>query len=152
MRARPGRARLSRSEIGTVLERGGRRPRGCRPHALAPVASKAKRGFVECDLIVAADLVRDLLPGLRDRVRTFLRGHLARKDLGKLILRDAVILENAGNARFDRRVRVIVGIRLGSKVIRDERLIISGANPFLDVELALAVALEAGRISCRPKG
>src|SRR5215218_8535421 len=78
-------------------------------YARLRVASETERGSVKCDLIVAADLVCDLLPGIRDRVRTLLRSHLTRKNLGELVLRDAVILENAGNTRLDRSIRVIVG-------------------------------------------
>ena len=43
-----------------------------------------------------------------------LRVDLAGEDLGQLVLGDAVVLEDAGDARLDRGVRVVVGVRLAS--------------------------------------
>ena len=87
-------------------------PARCRRTAEARRELHAERGLVELDLVVAADLVGELLPGRRDGVGAVLRVDLAGEDLGQLVLGDAVVLEDAGDARLDRRVRVVVGVRL----------------------------------------
>src|SRR5690348_2789234 len=62
----------------------------------------AERGLVERDLLVAAELVGQLLPGRRDIVGALLRRGLAGEGLRQLVLGQAVILEDAGDARLDR--------------------------------------------------
>src|SRR5215212_6607414 len=70
-------------------------------------ASEAERSAIELHLAVAADLISDLLPGCGDRIRTLLHLHLPGENLGEFVLGDAVILEDARDARLDRRVLVI---------------------------------------------
>src|SRR5262245_29136221 len=53
----------------------------------------AERSLVERDLLVASDLVGDLLPRRGDAIRAALRVRSAGPDLGQLILGHAVILE-----------------------------------------------------------
>ena len=73
----------------------------------------AERCLVELDLLVAADLVGQLLPGGGDVVGALLGVVLAGEDLGELVFGHAVVLEDARDARLDRRVRVVVGVGLG---------------------------------------
>ncbi len=46
---------------------------------------------------------------------------------------------------------MVVGVGLGIQVRLDERLVVAGGNPFGDVEMAVPVGLEAGRISGHPQ-
>jgi hypothetical protein len=71
---------------------------------------KSERGLVERDLALTADLVGDTLPLRRNTVGAGLRLGPAGEDLRQLVFGHAVILEDAGNARLDGRVRVVVGI------------------------------------------
>src|SRR5215471_11205153 len=79
----------------------------------------AERGLVERDLLVAAELVGQLLPGRRDIVGALLRRGLAGEGLRQLVLGEAVILEDAGDARLDRPVRVVVGVELRVEIVGD---------------------------------
>src|SRR5712675_1563606 len=72
----------------------------------------AERGLVERDLLLATDLVGQLLPRRGDVVGAGLRIVLAGEDLGELVLRYTVVLENARNARLDRTIGVIIGAEL----------------------------------------
>jgi hypothetical protein len=76
---------------------------------------------------------------------------LPAKDLGQLVLGHAVVLEDAGDARLDRRVRVVVGVGLRGEIVADEVLVVAGPDPLVDVEVAVAVGLEARRIGHRPE-
>src|SRR5215468_2051871 len=111
----------------------------------------AERRLVERDLLLTADLVGKLLPRRRDAVGAGLRTDLAGIDLRQLVLGDAVVLEDAGDARLDRAVRVVVGIGLGVQVRRDERLVVAGGDPLVDVEVAVPIGLEAGWIGSGPQ-
>src|SRR5215475_5087733 len=73
---------------------------------------RAERGLVERDLLLAAELVGQLFPRGCDVVGAGLRVGLTGEDLGQFVFRDAVILEDAGNARLDRTIRMIVGAEL----------------------------------------
>ncbi len=72
----------------------------------------AERRLVERDLLLATDLVGQLFPRRGDVVGAGLRIVLAGEDLGELVLRYTVVLENARNARLDRTIGVIIGAEL----------------------------------------
>src|SRR3954452_9489787 len=98
-------------------------PYASRTKAAAPVrappdkgqALHAERGLVELDLVVAADLVGDLLPGGCDGVGALLRIRLAGEDLGQLVLGDGVVLEDAGDARLDRGIFMVIRVAVGEQ-------------------------------------
>jgi len=56
---------------------------------------ETERSLVELDLVLAADLVGDLLPRRRDRIGPACRA-TAGIDLGELIFRDTVVLKMPG--------------------------------------------------------
>ena len=95
-------------------------PADCRRTSRRSRQLHAERGLVELDLVFAADLVGQLLPGRGDVVGAFLGRLLAGEDLGQLVLGDAVVLEDAGDARLDRRVRMVVGVELRVQVGGDD--------------------------------
>src|SRR5260370_31549181 len=96
-------------------------------------ALRAERRLVERDLVGAAQPVGDALPGLGDVVGPGLGVEPAGEHLGQLVLGDAVILEDAGDARLDRAVRGVVGAELGLEVRADVFPRIAGADPLVDV-------------------
>src|SRR5258708_7984885 len=110
-----------------------------------------ERRRVERDLLLATDLVGELLPCRGDGVGAGLRVGPAGEDLGQLIFRYAVILENAGNARLDRTVRMIIGAELRVQIRGDVVLVVARRHPFVDVGMAGTVNLEAGRIHYGPE-
>ena len=62
------------------------------------VELQTKRRLVELDLLVAADLVGDLLPGGGNGISGFLsRPVLTRKALGQFVLGDRIVLEDTGD-------------------------------------------------------
>src|SRR6266436_9438400 len=79
----------------------------------------AQRRLVERDLVGPPEPVGDGFPGLRNVVGTGLGVEPAGKHLRQLVLGDAVVLEDAGDARLDRAVRVIVGTELRLQVRAD---------------------------------
>src|SRR5262249_30407353 len=125
-----------------VCRRTGRR-RKVSPPAGRRETLQAERGLVERDLLVPAELVGQLLPRRRDAVGAGLGIGLAGEGLRQLVLRQAVILEDARNARLDGAVRVVVGVELGGQVVGDEGPVIARTHPLVDIVLAVAVALEA---------
>src|SRR4029079_2801647 len=62
---------------------------------------KPQRSLVELDLLIATDLVGELLPGRGDGIGTLLGAGLPGIDLGEFVLGYAVILEDARNARLN---------------------------------------------------
>src|SRR5438552_10961056 len=112
---------------------------------------EAERGLVEFDLTITTDLIGDLLPRSRDCIGTRLCRGAARIDLGELVFRDTVILEDAGNTRLDRRAGMMVGLGFRFQIGRDEGLVIARSNPFRNVEMAVAVGLEARGVGGRPQ-
>src|SRR5229473_4388138 len=111
----------------------------------------AERSLVERDLLLPTDLVGQVFPRRGDVVGAGLRVVPACEDLGQLVLRDAVVLENAGNARLDRTVRMIIGAELRVQVRRDVFFVVARRHPFVDVGMAGPVNLEAGRIHYGPE-
>src|SRR6266404_1371152 len=111
----------------------------------------AERRLVERDLLLATDLVGQLFPRRGDVVGAGLRIVSAGEDLGELVLRYTVVLENARKARLDRTVGVIIGAELRVQIGRDVLLVITRGHPFFDVGMAGAVDLEAGRIHHHPE-
>src|SRR4029077_14541389 len=103
-----------------------------------------ERSLVELDLLRPAELVGQLLPGCGDIVGAGLGIGLAGEGLRELVLAEAVVLEDARNARLGRALRVIVGIELRVQIIGDEGPVIARGHPLVDIVLAVAVALEAG--------
>src|SRR6266699_625837 len=81
----------------------------CRARRQPKPRLRAERRLVERDLLLATDLVGQLFPRRGDVVGAGLRIVLAGEDLGQFVLSDAVVLENARNARLDGTVRVIIG-------------------------------------------
>ena len=126
----------------------GRRRAGTAARAAVPERqADAEARLVEGDLLVAADLVGDLLPGGGDGVGAFLgRGVLAGVDLGELVLGDRVVLEDAGDAGLDRGVRVVVAVEVRAEVVLDVGAVVAGGLPLVVVEMRVAVGLEAGGI------
>src|SRR3954451_19415814 len=110
------------------------------------ISLHAERGLVELDLVVTADLVGQFLPGGCDGVGAFLGLHLAGESVGQNVLGGAVVLEDAGDTRLDRRVRMVVTVGFRLEVRGDERLVVAGRHPFRNVEMRIAVGLETGRI------
>src|SRR6266702_169084 len=110
----------------------------------------AERSLVERDLLLAPDLVSQLFARRRDIIGAGLRVVAAGEDLGQLVFRDAVVLEDAGNARLDRTVRMVVGPELRVQIGRDVVLVVARRDPFGDVGMAGPVNLEAGRIHHGP--
>src|SRR3984893_16927500 len=104
----------------------------------------AERRLVECDLFLATDLVGQLFPRRGDVVGAGLRVVLAGEDFGQLVFRDTVLLENAGNARLNRTVRVIVGAELRVQIRRDVVLVVARHHPFVDIRVAGTANLESG--------
>src|SRR5438132_14115338 len=99
----------------------------------------AERGLVERNLLLATDLVGQLFPRRGDVVGPGLRTILAGEDLGQLVFRDTVILEDAGNAGLDRTVRVIIGAELRVQVRRNVILIVARCAPLVDLGMACPV-------------
>src|SRR5688500_10384994 len=97
----------------------------------------AERRLVELDLLVAADLVGELLPSRRGIVGAGLRVILAGEGLLQLVLGDAIIFEDAGDARLDGRVRMVVAVLVGVQVRGDIGLVVSGLDPLRDIEMAV---------------
>src|SRR5262249_27241592 len=114
-------------------------------------ARQAERRLVECDLFLPADLVGEFLPGRCDIVGTGLGADAAGIDLRQFVLGSAVVLEDPGNAWFDRRIRVIVGVALRFQVRGDESLVMAGGDPLRNVEVALSIGLEARWIGSAPE-
>src|SRR5256886_2388920 len=111
----------------------------------------AERRLVERDLFLATDLVGQLFPRRGDVVGAGLRVVLAGEDLGQLVFRYAVVLENAGNARLDRTVWVTIGAELRVQIRRDVLLVVACRHPFVDVGMTCPVNLAAGRIHHGPE-
>ncbi len=111
----------------------------------------AERRLVERNLLLATELVSQLFPCGGDIVGTRLRVVLAGEDFRKFVLCDAVVLEDAGNARLDRPVRVILGAELRVQVGCDVLPVVTGSHPFIDLEMAGPMDLEAGRIHHGPE-
>src|ERR1700756_4875459 len=99
-------------------------------------ALHAKRGLVERDLLLTTQLVGQLLPRGCNVVGAGLRIELAGEDFCQLVLGDAVVLEDAGNARLDGTVRMIVGAELRVEIGRDVFPVIARGYPFIDGEMA----------------
>src|SRR5260370_23989415 len=111
----------------------------------------AERRLVERDLLLATDLVGQLFPCRGDGVGAGLRVGPAGEDLGQLIFRYAVILENAGNARLDRTVRMIIGAELGVQIRGDVVLVVARPRPFVEVGMAGWGGQEARTIAPGPR-
>src|SRR5215213_5261895 len=106
--------------------------------------------FVELDLALAPEIVRDLLPGNGSRIKRFLRSYLTRERPRELGLRRNVVLEDPGNPRLDRPVGVIIRISLRGQVRSDELGWQPRAGPQLFDEAAISVRLEPRWIECHP--
>ena len=71
-------------------------------------ARLAECRFVQLDLSVPTQIVRDLLPGSSRGVERLLRCHLSRERSRQFCLCGDVVLENARDARLDSSVWMIV--------------------------------------------
>src|SRR6266851_362650 len=102
-----------------------------RPAFLRP--GEARRVTRTCGSTVSGD----------DAVGPLLGIEPAGEHLRQLALGDAVVLEDAGDARLDRPVRMIVGAELGLQVRADVFPRVAGGDPLVDVGMAGAMDLEA---------
>src|SRR5215831_20319137 len=112
-----------------------REPRSMIRRRNADERSGAERRLVQRNLLFATELIGQLLPRRGDVVGAGLRVVLAGEHFCQLVLRDAVVLEDARNARLDRPVWVIVGAELRVEIGGDVLTVIARVHPFVDLEM-----------------
>src|SRR5687768_9221700 len=89
-------------------------------------ASHSKRGLVELYLALPPDLVGDFFPGGGDGVSRLLsRLVLAVDTFHQFVLGDRIVLEDAGDARLDCGVGVIVAVEVRAQIVLDESAVVA---------------------------
>src|ERR1700733_3258171 len=113
-------------------------------------SGEAHGDTIVLDLVLPPKLVGKFVPSCGDVVGALLCGLLAGERLLQLVFRDRVVLEDARDARLDRRIRVIVRRRLRVHVGANVLLVVAGKRPQVEVGVALPIGLEARRIGGSP--
>ena len=114
-----------------------------------PQLSHPQTCLIQRNLAVAADLVGDLFPGRRNRIGGFLRRFVgAGIALGQFILGNRVLLEDARNARLDRRIGVVMAKLLSLECVwqASDMLVYLVGGQWLYAGLRFA---KAGSKACR---